>query len=83
MSIITQTTPNSEKISTSVSDFFHQFHVASALKKSNAQSIKGVFRFLLFFLFYWYRSLPTVLPIGFTKSRRNNCLFRIRPFAMS
>ncbi len=41
MSIITQTTPNSEKISTSVSDFFHQFHVASALKKSNAVHRKG------------------------------------------
>ena len=82
MSIITQKTSNSEKISTSVSDFFHRFHVASALKKSNAVHKRG-FRFLLFFLFYWPRSLPTVLPIGFTKSRRNNCLFRIRPFAMS
>ena len=82
MSIITQKTSNSEKISNSVSDFFHRFHVASALKKANAVHKRG-FSVPVIFSFYWPRSLPTVLPIGFTKSRRNSCLFRIRPFAMS
>ncbi|QGP77253.1 IS4-like element ISTeha4 family transposase [Tetragenococcus halophilus] len=56
MSIITQKMSNSEKISTSVSDFFHRFHVASALKKSNAVHKRGfsvsvIFSFLLASIF--------------------------------
>lgn len=81
MSIITQTTQNSDKISTSVTDFSRRFGVAFALKKANAVHPKGfsvstIFSFLLASIFTngstyrYYQNQKEQLPFS-DKTFRN------------